>query len=586
MLASSLSFRRKKKGQRGTGNLIQRTTSNSSGSKSAPTIVRQICWRLSRARVFVILSVLFALSFGMAYLTSQFDSSTSSNNSTAVATVPREAAGDVARRKLPSLDRIQALAQRALAAAAASPKQQPQLPVPRTLFPKARAPKQQKPNRGGRLRGARLNKKVIKNDDGTISSKSKQSRSKTKPSQDEAASKQQSAVVREEQRPGTPAFRGEGGAAASDNGITTTTHDGDTSVVEDYHFQRYSETAPSCRSLTEDEIDFTLVTQLSLNRLWMLEHHCSRWGAQHAISMAVFVGEEIISVDEISDQLQALGCSPEHVTVQTVSGYSEEEYPVNVLRNRALSVVQTTHIVYVDVDFWESIDLYDTLQLHKAVLAADPRQALVMPAFQLARQCKEWRDCRENNIPLMPLVKDELLDLMVQHVADWFDPTNPGGHGSTRYADWLHQSETELLPITCVNSNRYEPYLVFRHCRDLPPFQEAFTGYGKNKMTWVMQLRRAGYRLRQLGGSFLVHYPHLDSPARMHWNGGKHGAPVRKPHDESALANFKRGQIDHAFVEFRAWLDRTVPDDTAVPKCEDALDDDQRLWIEHDKLRH
>jgi len=500
--------------------------------------------------------------------------------------VPQQAAaaGDVARRKLPSLDRIQALAQRALAAAA-SPKQQPPQ-LPRTLFPKtARAP--QKTNRGGRLRGARPGTKTI--NDETISNKSKQPQSPTKPIPDEAASKQPQpavVVVREEQRalPGTHAFRGDGAAAAAAfDSITSSTH-GDTS--ENFHFQRYSETAPSCRSLTEDEIDFTLVTQLSLNRLWMLEHHCSRWGAQHAISMAVFVGEEIISVDEISDQLQALGCSPEHVTVQTVAGFSEEEYPVNVLRNRALSAVQTTHVVYVDVDFWESIDLYDTLQLHTAVLAADPRQALVVPAFQLARQCKEWRDCRENNIPLMPHVKDELLDLMVQHVADSFDPTNPGGHGSTRYADWLDQSETELLPITCVNSNRYEPYLVFRHCRDLPPFQEAFTGYGKNKMTWVMQLRRSGYRLRQLGGSFLVHYPHLDSPARMHWNGGKHGAPVRKPHDESALANFKRGQIDHAFVEFRAWLDRTVPDDTAVPKCADALDDDQRLWIEHDKHHH
>jgi hypothetical protein len=307
----------------------------------------------------------------------------------------------------------------------------------------------------------------------------------------------------------------------------------------------------------------------------MLEHHCLRW--KRAISIAVYTEGSTETALSLYDQLVHMGC-PDSISVNTVTGYSEEEYPVNVLRNKALEAVKTSHVVYVDVDFWESVDLYENLLLHKDTLK-DPKQAIVIPAFQLNRQCREWRDCREKNVPVMPHSKDELLDLMIEHMANAFDPTNLGGHGSTRYKDWLDQRADELLPIECVNSNRYEPYLVFRHCHDLPPFQEAFTGYGKNKMTWVMQLRRAGYRLSQLGGSFVVHYPHLDSKARMHWNGGEGGVQMKKPTDTD-LAKFKRGQIDQTFSQFRSWLTENVPDETVLDKCADALNDDERLWID------
>jgi len=188
---------------------------------------------------------------------------------------------------------------------------------------------------------------------------------------------------------------------------------------------------------------------------------------------------------------------------------------------------------------------------------------------------------------MMPADKDQLVSMIVDRHADPFDPTNPGGHGSTRYKEWFEQSAEALVPIECVRSNRYEPYLVFRYCRDLPPFQEAFSGYGKNKMTWIMHLRRAGWEFWQLGESFLVHYPHLDSKARMHWNGGQHGEQLRKPNDKHEKVNwlsFKRGQIDRTFVDFRKWLYENVPDHTKVPMCENALDDDQRLWVNKEQL--
>lgn len=349
-------------------------------------------------------------------------------------------------------------------------------------------------------------------------------------------------------------------------------------------FHLISKRAPMCTPLlSPEDVTFTLVTQLSDDRLWMMEHHCHRWTAA-PISIAVFTDR---TADQIRHDLQSMHCQTDLISIQTLQGYSDEDYPVNVLRNLALSVVKTTHVVYVDIDFWESLDLSHTLHLHRDTLYQDPKAAFIVPAFQLNRQCVEWRDCREKNIPVMPTDKRHLLDLMFERRADPFDPTNVGGHGTTRYGDWFDQTADQLLPIECIKSNRYEPYLVFRYCRDLPPFQEAFSGYGKNKMTWVMHLRRKGWTFWQLGESFVVHYPHLDSKSRMHWNGGENGEQLRRPQDADNIdwLAFKRGQVDHTFILFRDWLMQHVRDEARTPLCEDAMNDDERLWVDKD-ARH
>ncbi len=57
------------------------------------------------------------------------------------------------------------------------------------------------------------------------------------------------------------------------------------------------------------------------------------------------------------------------------------------------------------------------------------------------------------------------------------------GHGSTMYELWMAQRAGTVAPIQCLRSERYEPYLVVQHCKELPPCQEHFTGYGKNKIS-------------------------------------------------------------------------------------------------------
>ncbi|KAL3793652.1 hypothetical protein HJC23_010224 [Cyclotella cryptica] len=371
--------------------------------------------------------------------------------------------------------------------------------------------------------------------------------------------------------------------------LTATGQDVAYSLAHPTDFKLDTPHAPSCSlPLDASSVSFTLVTQLSNDRMWMIPHHCERWG-DHPISVVVFSNRDAA---EIKANAVKEGCSEEHLTVQTVSRTKYDptgtEYPVNVLRNLALSAVKTSHVVYADVDFWSATNLHSMLSQPsvKERFASDPHLATVVPAFQMVRQCRAWRDCRERNIPVMPKDKESLLELIQKRMASSFDPTNTGGHGSTKYVTWKSQEEGAFVDLPCIKSNRYEPYLAIRYCSDLPPFQEGFTGYGKNKMTWAMQLRRSGYQFSQLGGAFLVHYPHLDSKSREEWNKKPdllYSTSLNELDGETKekidWASFKRARVDALFLDFRRWLDSSVEDEARVPMCKDAQNDDVRLWV-------
>jgi hypothetical protein len=412
-------------------------------------------------------------------------------------------------------------------------------------------------------------------------------------------------------------------------------HGADTTV-----FKLESEEAPACRVLdSPEDIDTTLVTQLSDNRLWMMRHHCERYGP-HPISIAVYSNSTLW---ELAAELMILGCRVEGkgglilrpdegsagsndegaiVSLNVLDARthgSADEYPVNELRNLALSAVRTSHITYIDVDFWPSSDLYDriTSPNNRQRLLEDPQLALVHPAFQLNRVqgCKdEKKECKEEHVPMMPKTLGQLARGMLDAKITIFDPGNTGGHGSTDYQYFMHHqlepndrdgnewsTATNLLAdVPCLKSHRYEPFVTIRYCRELtPPFQMAFSGYGKNKITWLMQVVASGFVFSQLGGAYLVHYPHAISESRKHWNEapdalhkgrGNWNYNVRKPKKSDGDLNFEayhRGQVDDMYKRFKNWLRKTYPEEQQrMPMCENANDDDSKLWIAPDRKQN
>lgn len=391
--------------------------------------------------------------------------------------------------------------------------------------------------------------------------------------------------------------------------VTSTGLDIKSALKNPGNFKLDSPNAPSCDlMLNQSTVSFTLALQLSADRMWMLPHHCKRWG-KNPISAVILSDNDATTMKE---RAVSAGCMEEYLTVKVVkkSKYDPKgtEYPVNILRNLALSAVNTSHVVYADMDFWPASNLYSTLS-HANVkerLLLDPHLATVIPAFQMERQCEKVKDCRDENIPRMPTDRASLFELLKTRDAAFFDFRNYGGHGSTKYHTWKDQEEGTLVDLPCILSNRYEPYLAVRYCKDLPPFQEGFKGYGKNKMSWVMQLRRRGYIFSQLGGTFFIHYPHLHSKARKEFdyksNSVHHKSLKPKIRNETLrqgrflgmneyhqrlgggktkikdhLSNNQRARVDKLFVLFRRWMELFVKDEARTPICEDAQNDDHLL---------
>jgi hypothetical protein len=221
----------------------------------------------------------------------------------------------------------------------------------------------------------------------------------------------------------------------------------------------------------------------------------------------------------IRDKLQDMGCNLAMINVSVLASASrkqDEKYPVNRLRNLALSKVTTSHTITMDADFLVSPGLYETLRLHRNVLVIDHKLALVIPALEIPRRCEPPSSpgCRNYHMQMAAVNKKHASKLKLK---PFQVSTNPQGHSSTRYKSWFSQAAKQLVPIKCVHSGRYEPYLVVRHCRDTPPFQEAFTGYGQNKISWIKHILVLGYKMFRIGDGFCVHVPHGASTAKKLW---------------------------------------------------------------------
>jgi hypothetical protein len=342
-------------------------------------------------------------------------------------------------------------------------------------------------------------------------------------------------------------------------------------------FRAKSEMAPTCNVLREQEVDFTLAIQISWSRFWIMEHQCRRWGA-HPLSLAVWIEKykqtnqnyaELVRVS-----LKKMGCSLHYITVsvlKSASAKQDQYYPVNRLRNVALSKVKSSHSITMDADFLVSPDLYQNLGVHRAVLAKNYKIALVVPAFEIRSKCTPVESimCRKFHAQTAPANKQELLQL-----GQLFKSGNrtekqqiPGsttvaknstliplkitkfhaGQSSTRYQTWAHQNANSLMPINSMHC-MYEPYLVVRYCRDTPPFQEAFTGYGKNKISWIWHLRGLGYQLFQVGSAFSVHVPHTKSSAYSKWKSKKKSDQI-----------WTKQRVKKITKAFKKWMKSNIP---------------------------
>ncbi|EMP33166.1 Glycosyltransferase-like protein LARGE1 [Chelonia mydas] len=132
-----------------------------------------------------------------------------------------------------------------------------------------------------------------------------------------------------------------------------------------------------------DNTDVTLVAQLSMERLQMLEAICKHW--EGPISLALYLSDaeaqQFLRYAQGSEVLMSRRNVGYHIV------YKEGQfYPVNLLRNVAMKHISTPYMFLSDIDFLPMYGLYEYLR--KSVIQLDlanTKKALIVPAFETLR---------------------------------------------------------------------------------------------------------------------------------------------------------------------------------------------------------
>ncbi|PSC71803.1 Glycosyltransferase LARGE2 [Micractinium conductrix] len=240
----------------------------------------------------------------------------------------------------------------------------------------------------------------------------------------------------------------------------------------------------------------TVVTQLSLERLAMLERQCRSWS--HPLAAAVYVPllhGRVASADsaaldgssldaallpllrlhaQMEADADACQMDLEVVTEARCSAEEAALQPTNAARNRAMRLVATE------------------ARHRRAVLKfLQQPVALILPAFQTAGR----RDTdAEQAVETASSGKQAVLaQLDARTLVPFHSGLFSKGHASTDYRRWAFASNAFEVGFTM----GFEPYILV-HRKHVPPYDERFRGYFINKL-----IQRA--HMDALGTRWLVH---------------------------------------------------------------------------------
>lgn len=174
---------------------------------------------------------------------------------------------------------------------------------------------------------------------------------------------------------------------------------------------------------SQDPNDVTLVAQLSMDRLQMIEEIAKHWSGP--ISLALYMSD--------SEANSFLGYILDSELLKTRKNigyhivYKEGNfYPINRLRNIALENVNTPFVFLTDIDFLSAYLLYENLKYSLSLEPQMDRKALIVPAFETQRYKIDF-----------PKTKTELIEMLNIGILYTFRfHVWPNGHKPTDYQKW------------------------------------------------------------------------------------------------------------------------------------------------------
>ncbi|XP_035694904.1 LARGE xylosyl- and glucuronyltransferase 2-like isoform X2 [Branchiostoma floridae] len=257
----------------------------------------------------------------------------------------------------------------------------------------------------------------------------------------------------------------------------------------------------------------TLVTQVSMDRIAMLDRIIRHWDGPMAVALYVPTTSQKPDTNHdwkryyINKKLRhpkfRTFCSVLAVYANVVN----DEYPINYLRNLALRMVKSKYVFLLDADFIPSPNFQDNFR----VLIndqSDPtdRTAYVVPAFEFLEEQEDQPPPQDKEALKQQIFADDANILPFRSVE------SPESHRPTDYQRWY--AEEQVYPVSTYQ-DKFEPYLVLRMSPSLPLYDERFSGYGMNKVTHTMELLAAGYQFLVLPNVWAIHVPHRSTSSNI-----------------------------------------------------------------------
>ena len=134
-------------------------------------------------------------------------------------------------------------------------------------------------------------------------------------------------------------------------------------------------------TLRNPSSNVTLISQMSMMRVRMLEPLCQHWTGPMSIS--VYTSDE--NTAELIDYYSNHSCLKKRENIAIHVVYEDGlYYPYNYLRNVALDHMTSQYVFLLDIDFLPMFDLHDYLleAAHRELHVATKKRALVVAAFQ------------------------------------------------------------------------------------------------------------------------------------------------------------------------------------------------------------
>lgn len=325
----------------------------------------------------------------------------------------------------------------------------------------------------------------------------------------------------------------------------------------------------------------TIVTQLSVERLSMLEQQCAHW--PHPISAVVYIplvkgrissteDDEwngsgldlgIQAVKQSAERMQNSRCliDIELVVEERCTFEQATLYPTNAVRNRALLMSRSDIVLLLDVDFVVDLSLAFDLENDKRhselTDMLESGVAVVLPAFEAWDQ-----EERGKKIALTAVQEGKKYiskKFMYNIVMGFHMAHYPQGHEPTLFWKWINTTE----PYGIKHEVGFEPYILMLK-KHVPYYDERFRGYYFNKVEQLMHISTQ-FELPFVvhPSSFVVHVPH--PKAKTKWRTKRSGQKERN-HAMflDALEDIKK----HRFVPVTSFPHLCLPPDVQMALAE------------------